>query len=51
MAWQRKRKERSLQGKIVNARKLLNDDPSNIHIQTYIVATKAKLHQIDTYKG
>ena len=51
MAWQRKRKERSLQGKLVHARKLLNADPNNINLQSVIAATENELRKMDNYKG
>lgn len=51
MAWQRKRKERSLQGKLVHARKLLSADPNNINLQSVIATIENQLRKMDNYKG
>ena len=51
IAWQHKRKEQSLQGKVACARKLLNNQPSNIHIQSFIAVAEAELRKIENYKG
>ena len=51
MAWRRKRREKSLHGKLENARKMLNSNPYNENIQNSIAVIEAQLRKLDTYKG